>query len=184
VASVTYLGPAATVVASSMLLSVGSRTLRADVVDYGGRHLVIDGEASGVALAIAAESDLVRAARKVEEAYEASSLARAAGVALDGVVFVGPPLADDADVRCGVVHDGLGLDRGPSGGATGAICAVLDAMGAVSEGYVVTVEGPSGSRLRASVAQRLAIDGVPAIVPAITGAATITGDHVFYADPA
>jgi proline racemase len=57
-------------------------------------------------------------------------------------------------------------------------------MGAVAEGYVVSVEGPTGSRLRASVAQRVAVDGVPAIVPAISGTATITGDHVFYADPA
>lgn len=182
--AVTYCGPSAIVVASSLALTVGARALRADVVDYGGRHLVIDGEASGVALDVAAEADLVRAARRVEEAYEATSLARSSGTALDGVVFVGPPRGDDADVRCGVVHDGVGLDRGPSGGATGALCAVLDAMGAVAEGYVITVEGPSGSRLRASVATRLAIDGGPAIVPAITGTATITGDHVFYADPA
>lgn len=181
--AVTYRGPSATVVASSLPLVIGARTLRADVVDFGGRHLVIDGEASGVALDVAAEAALVRAARQVGDAYEATPLARSSGVALDGVVFVGPPRADDADVRCGVVHDGVGLDRGPSGGATGALCAVLDAMGAVSEGYIVTVEGPSGSRLRATVAGRLTVDGLPAIVPAISGTATITGDHVFYADP-
>lgn len=184
VASVTYRGPSASVVASSLALALGSRTLRADVVDFGGRLVVVDGEASGVALDILAEADLVRAARRVGEAYEATPLARATGVALDGVVFVGPPRGDDADVRCGVIHDGVGLDRGPSGGATGALCALLDAMGAVAEGYVVTVEGPTGSRLRASVAQRVSVDGAPAIVPAITGTATITGDHVFYADPA
>ena len=183
VASVTYRGPSALVVASFGLV-VGSRHLRADVVDFGGRHLIIDGEASGVALDVLADADLVRAARRIAEAYEATPLARSTGVALEGVVFVGPPRADDADVRCGVVYDGVGLDRGPSGGATGALCALLDAMGAVAEGYVVTVEGPGGSRLSATVAQRVAVDGVPAIVPAITGTATITGDHVFYADPA
>lgn len=184
VESVSYEGPAATVVASAIALPLGARTLRGDVVDFGGRHLVIDGEASGVSLDVAGEHELTRAARRMTDAYEETALARATGVALDAVVFVGPPHGDDADVRCGVVFEGTGLDRGPSGSATGALCALLDAMGAVAEGYVVTVEGPLGTKLRASVRRRVAVDGAPAIVPAISGAAAITGDHVFYADPA
>ena len=184
VASVSYEGPAATVVASAIALPVGTRALRADVVDFGGRHLVVDGEASGVSLDVAGEHELTRAARRITDAYEETALARATGVALDAVVFVGPPHGDDADVRCGAVFEGTGLDRGPSGSATGALCALLDAMGAVAEGYVVTVEGPLGTKLRASVRRRVSVEGVPAIVPAITGTAAITGDHVFYADPA
>ena len=182
VQSVTYQGPSASVVASALPLVLGPRVVRADIVDFTGRHLVIDSEASGVALDLAAEADLVRAARRLGDCYETTSLARSSGVALDGVVFVGPPRADDADVRCGVVHDGTGLDRGPSGGATGSLCALLDAMGALDATRAVTVEGPTGSRLRATVARRLTQEGRPAIVPAISGEAAITGDHVFYAD--
>lgn len=182
VLAVTYRGPSASVVESALPLVTGPRIVRADVVDFTGRHLVVDSEAAGVALDLAAEANLVRAARLLAEGYEATSLARSSGVALDAVVFVGPPRGDDADVRCGAVHEGTGLDRGPSGGATGALCALLDAMGALDASRAVTIEGPGGSRLRATVARRCTQEGRPAIVPAISGEAAITGDHVFYAD--
>ena len=184
VQSVTYRGPLASVVASALPLVFGQRIARADVVDFTGRHLVVDSETAGVALDIGAEVDLVRAARGLAESYEMTSLASESGIALDGVVFVGPPRTDDADVRCGVVHEGTGLDRGPSGGATGALCALLDAMGALDATGSVTVEGPTASRLRATVARRVTHEGRHAIVPAVSGEAVITGDHVFYADGA
>jgi proline racemase len=100
---------------------------------------------------------------------------------LSFVVFVGPA-RDGADARHATVVSPGRLDRSPTGTATSARMAVLDARGELGERYVA--ESVLGTRFVGRVASRTRVGDRDAIVPAISGRAWITGFHQLVVDPA
>ena len=94
---------------------------------------------------------------------------------LSFIVFVAPPRAG-ADARHATIVSPGRLDRSPTGTATSARIAVLDARGAMSETYVA--ESVLDTRFVGRIVRR---EG-SSVVPAITGRAWITGFHQLVVD--
>jgi len=75
------------------------------------------------------------------------------------------------------------LDRSPTGTGVSGRAAILHHRGELAPGETITIESIIGSRFDVSVAGETAVGVVPAIVPEVTGAAHITGQHEFLIDP-
>jgi len=99
---------------------------------------------------------------------------------LSFVVFVAPPLSGGDARHATIVSPGR-LDRSPTGTATSARMAVLDARGTLGETYVA--ESVLDTRFSGRVVGRTTVGELPAIVPAISGRAWITGFHQLVVDP-
>ena len=94
---------------------------------------------------------------------------------LSFVVFVAPPRAGGDARHATIVSPGR-LDRSPTGTATSARIAVLDARGEMGSSYVA--ESVIDTRFEGRIVRR---EG-DAVVPAITGRAWITGFHQLVVD--
>jgi proline racemase len=99
---------------------------------------------------------------------------------LSFVVFVAPPL-DGGDARHATIVSPGRLDRSPTGTATSARMAVLDARGELGETYVA--ESVIDTRFTGRLVSRTTVGEHAAIVPAISGRAWITGFHQLVVDP-
>ena len=99
---------------------------------------------------------------------------------LSFVVFVAPPRAGGDARHATIVSPGR-LDRAPTGTATSARIAVLDARGALGDRYVA--ESVIDTRFTGRVLRRARVGELDAVVPAITGRAWITGFHQLVLDP-
>lgn len=99
---------------------------------------------------------------------------------LSFVVFVAPPRAGGDARHATIVSPGR-LDRAPTGTATSARIAVLDARGSMGEAYVA--ESVLDTRFVGRIAGRARVGPYDAVVPAITGRAWITGHHQLVVDP-
>ena len=99
---------------------------------------------------------------------------------LSFVVFVAPPRVGGDARHATIVSPGR-LDRSPTGTATSARIAVLDARGALGERYVA--ESVIDTRFSGRVVGRAQVGEHDAVVPAITGRAWITGFHQLVVDP-
>jgi proline racemase len=154
-------------------------TVRVDVAYGGAFAAFVDASAVGCeivpeqARALAELGERIRphVAEQVEIAHPT------APDHLSFVVFVG--LArDGADARQATVVSPGRLDRSPTGTATSARMAVLDARGELGERYVA--ESVLGTRFTGRVVSRTR----DAIVPAISGRAWVTGFHQLVVDTA
>ena len=162
----------------------GIGSLRVDVANGGAFAAFVDAAAVGCeivpeqARALAELGERIRpeVERQVEIAHP---LQRELGY-LSFVVFTGPA-RDGADARQATVVSPGRLDRSPTGTATSARMAVLDARGELGERYVA--ESVLGTRFTGRLVRRASVGGVDAIVPAISGRAWITGFHQLVVDP-
>ena len=100
---------------------------------------------------------------------------------LSFVVFVAPPRVGGDARHATIVSPGR-LDRSPTGTATSARIAVLDARGTMGAEYVA--ESVIDTRFVGRVARRAQVGTFDAVVPAITGRAWVTGFHQLVVDPA
>ncbi|WP_405020314.1 proline racemase family protein [Kitasatospora sp. NBC_00070] len=80
------------------------------------------------------------------------------------------------------IHPGW-FDRSPCGTGTSARLAQLHARGELTVGDTLVNESFIGSRFTATVLERTTVAGRPAIVPAVTGRAWLTGTAQFFLDP-
>jgi trans-L-3-hydroxyproline dehydratase len=184
VLSVAYAGPPAFVQAAGVLVPVGARSVRVDVACAGEFYAIVDAEGAGVPLDVAHVAELRRvgvaiavAAGKVVKVQHPENPALSE---FAGTVFTGP--SDRGDLRSATIYADGALDRSPGGTPTGAVMAVLDAMGLLSEDHVFTHESLIGTALRGRIMSRTLVGEVPAIVPEIEGAAFLTGEHTFLID--
>ena len=162
----------------------GMGTLEVDVA-YGGAFCAfVDAEALGFAIVPDEARDLAdlgeRIRPHVNEQLEIAHPLEPALSHLSFVVFVAPPLSGGDARHATIVSPGR-LDRSPTGTATSARMAVLDARGSLGETYVA--ESVLDTRFSGRVVRRTTVGDLPAIVPAISGRAWITGFHQLVVDP-
>src|SRR3954451_2146714 len=162
----------------------GMETLEVDVA-YGGAFCAfVDAEALGFAIVPDEARDLAdlgeRIRPHVNEQLEIAHPLEPALSHLSFVVFVAPPLSGGDARHATIVSPGR-LDRSPTGTATSARMAVLDARGELGETYVA--DSVLDTRFSGRVAGRTTVGELPAIVPAISGRAWITGFHQLVVDP-
>ena len=180
VARVAYRAGDAEVLMAGVPCSIGGRSVRIDLVRSHALYALVDGEAAGVPLDPSALPDLRRIGRAVVNELEAQRLVRdehtEQPTEIEGVVLLGPG-TEGADLRNVTIYRDGGVDRSPSGGATAAVVAVVDAMGLVDGDRPLIVESAWATRLQARIVERSERDGRRVIVPEIEGEAWITGEH-------
>lgn len=190
VSSVAYRPPPSAAVRAAFPISVDGRHVPVDIAWASGWFAVVDREALGVP----PESASVHRVRELVRALSESLSARVAEwtvpfapalppgmTGIEGVVLTGPASSPHADLRTVTVQADGSIDRSPSGGATAAVLAILDAMGLVDDTRPVVQEGPTGLCFSARVVDRVQVQGGEAGVRAeIAGQAWITGEHTFY----
>jgi proline racemase len=173
---------------------VSVRTSRGEVsvdVSFGGAvYAQVPAAALGLAVAPEHVQDLIAVGREVKWALDGTEhAAHPTDPRLSGVY--GTILFDHLGDDDGRVHqrnvaifaDGQ-VDRSPCGSGTAARMATLAADGRLDESGAVLVHSSIvGSTFMASILDRVTVEGRPAVVPAISGTAFRTGEHVFHVDP-
>jgi proline racemase len=162
----------------------GLGALRVDVAYGGAFAAFVDAAALGFAIVPDEARELADLGERIRPHVEAQ-LEIAHPVApelghLSFVVFVAPGL-DGGDARHATVVSPGRLDRSPTGTATSARMALLDARGELGERYVA--ESVIGTRFTGRLVSRTTVGGREAIVPAVSGRAWITGFHQLVVDP-
>jgi proline racemase len=185
VARVAYESPPARVTTGGLPVSLPGRTLRVDLVSCAGLFAIADSESAGVPLSSDALPELRRAAMLVSDAVGTSARRAPKARREDDqvtVVFIGPSNSGSSDLRSATVFPGGQVSLAPSGRATAAVVAVLDAMGVLPGDRPFTNEGLLGLALEGRVVRRSA-DAPAALTVEIAGTAWPTGDHEFVFRP-
>ena len=103
---------------------------------------------------------------------------------VDLVEMYGPAKSPDATYQNVVVFGEGSIDRSPCGTGTSAKVATLYAKGELAVGEHIIYESISGTKFKGEVARTVDMpSGYKAIIPRITGSASITGFNTFLVDP-
>ena len=161
---------------------IGSRSLRVDVAFGGVFYAIVDTEAAGIPLTRDRVPELRRLGVEIRESigagFDVDHPTTRALSGVDGVIFTGPPRDPEAHLLTVAVIGGA-VRRCPSGTATAALMAVLDAMGLLQEDQTFVNESLTGALFRGRIVRRTEIGDRSAIVPEVAGTAWITGEHTF-----
>ena len=184
---VSFINVPSFVLAAGVPVTIGARTMRVDVAFGGAFYAVVDAEAAGLAVIPEKLAEL-RAmgqaiSRAVEKVVQVGHPTEPGLHGVDGTIFTGPPDADGADLKNVTIFAGREVDRSPCGTGTCAVLAVLDAMGLADPSRPFVHESIVGSTFAARVTSRTTVGEFAAIVPELTGTASITGDHTFIVEP-
>lgn len=180
---VSFLNVPSFVLAAGIPATVAGRTMNVDVAFGGAFYAIVDAEAAGLAVLpsrlneLKAMGDAI--SRAVEKEIKVIHPTEPGLAGIYGTIFTGPPDAEGADLKNVTIFADREVDRSPCGTGTCAVLAVLDAMGLANPDRPFVHESIVGSTFSARVASRTTVGDIPAIIPELTGTASITGDHTF-----
>jgi proline racemase len=185
--AVSFLNVPSFVLAAGVPVTIGARTMRVDVAFGGAFYAVVDAEAAGLAVVPSRLAELREMGDAISRAVEKLvKVVHPTETGLNGVygtIFTGPPDAEGADLKNVTIFADKEVDRSPCGTGTCAVLSVLDAMGLASPEKPFVHESIVGSTFSARVSSRTTVGEFPAIVPELTGTASITGEHTFIVEP-
>ena len=180
---VSFLNVPSFVLAAGIPATVAGRTMSVDVAFGGAFYAIVDAEAAGLAVVPARLNELKAMgdaiSRAVEKEIKVIHPTEPGLAGVYGTIFTGPPDTAGADLKNVTIFADKEVDRSPCGTGTCAVLAVLDAMGLADPDRPFVHESIVGSTFSARVASRTTVGDIPAIVPELTGTASITGDHTF-----
>jgi proline racemase len=184
IVSVAYANPSSFVLAAGLKVRAGAREVLVDVACCAEFYAIVDAEGAGLPLDAAHAGELRRNGVLIAEAAGAAVSVhhpdRPELSEFAGTIFTGPGRL--GDLCSATVYTDGALDRSPGGTPTGAVMAVLDAMGLLTEDHVLTNESLIGTTLRGRIIGRTLEGDLPAIVSEIEGQAFVTGEHTFIID--
>lgn len=187
VASVAFVNVPSFVLTAGLPVTVAGREVRVDVAYGGAFYAIVDAESVGLAVVRERLPELkamgMAIARAVERAITVVHPLEPELTGVYGTIFTGPPSTPDGHLCNVTVFADHEVDRSPCGTGTCAVLAVLDAMGLAGESEPFVHESILGTTFRARVLERTQVGDLPAIIPELMGAASITGDHTFVVDP-
>ncbi|KPK77257.1 MAG: proline racemase [Phycisphaerae bacterium SM23_30] len=102
---------------------------------------------------------------------------------LYGTIFIGPPADPQNHSRNVCIFAEGELDRSPTGTGVSARAALHYAKGELNLGEPFTVESILGTCFTARVVETTTFGPYPAVIPQVTGAASIIGQNRFFFDP-
>jgi proline racemase len=164
----------------------GGRTLPVDVAFGGAFYAIVDAEAAGLAVDASKLPELRRLGtevkREVERLRQVVHPLDPGLAGVYGTVFTAPPQHNDAHLRNVTIFADAEVDRSPCGTGTAAVMAVLSEMGVLGDDAPFVHESIVGTLFTGTIAGRVQVGDLPAIVPEIQGSAWITGEHTFLID--
>ena len=180
---VSFINVPSFVLAAGLPVTVGSRTMHVDVAFGGAFYAIVDAESAGLAVVpgklteLRAMGDAI--SRAVEKEISVIHSLEPGLTGIYGTIFTGPPTVAGADLRNVTIFADKEVDRSPCGTGTCAVLAVLDAMGLADPSRPFVHESIVGSTFSARVVDRTSIGDIAAIIPELSGTASITGEHTF-----
>jgi proline racemase len=164
----------------------GGRTLLVDVAFGGAFYAIVDAEAAGLSVDAMKLHDLRRLGTEVKaEVERLRQVVHPLDSGLKGIygtIFTAPPQHPDAHLRNVTIFADAEVDRSPCGTGTAAVMAVLSEMGVLAERAPFVHESIVGTLFTGKIVGRQQVGDKAAIVPEISGAAWITGEHTFLID--
>ena len=100
-----------------------------------------------------------------------------------GTIFVGPPFEREHHSRHVCVFAEGEVDRSPTGTGVSGRAALLFARGDIEKGRPFTVESIIGTCFAGCVKETTRLGAYDAVIPEVTGSASITGRNEFLIDP-
>jgi proline racemase len=187
VTKVSFVNVPSFVLAAGLPVQVAGREISVDVAFGGAFYAVVDAESAGLAVVTERLGSLktvgMAIAREVERIIPVVHPLEPGLTGVYGTIFTGPPTVPDAHLRNVTIFADHEVDRSPCGTGTCAVLAVLDAMGLTADDAPFVHESIIGTTFSARVLSRTTVGEHPAIVPELTGTASITGDHTFVVEP-
>jgi len=187
VSHVSFVNVPSFVLAAGLPVHIAGRDIPVDVAFGGAFYAVVDAESAGLAVVSERLGSLkavgMAIAREVERMLPVVHPLEPGLTGVYGTIFTGPPTVADAHLRNVTIFADHEVDRSPCGTGTCAVLAVLDAMGLTTDEAPFVHESIIGTTFTARVMSRTTVGDIPAIVPELTGAASITGDHTFIVEP-
>ncbi|MFE5339788.1 proline racemase family protein [Isoptericola sp. NPDC056578] len=156
-----------------------------DIAFGGNYYAFVDAESLGIPFARDRVDELIVAGRAVMAAVndQARPVHPETGYSgCEHTVFLAPG-SDAARARHALINHPGWLDRSPGGTGTSALMAVHHARGRLQRGQAFVNESFIGTEFTGRVVEETTVAGCPAIVPAITGRAWVTGSARFVLDP-
>lgn len=189
ITSVDFLNVASYLVASDVEVDTTRGRVQVDIGFGGATYVQVRAADLGLSVVPELARELTEIGREIKWLLDRTEHAKHRfDSRLDGVY--GTTLYDELGEDAGgnlhqrnvtIFADGA-LDRSPCGSGTAARIAVLDADGRLGGTTQLVHDSIVGSRFVASVAEHVDLDGMPAVIPRITGTAFRTGEHVFTID--
>lgn len=102
---------------------------------------------------------------------------------LYGTIIVGPPENPSRHSRNVCIFAEGEVDRSPTGTGVSARAAIHTARGEVDIGEAIVIESILGTCFQVRVMERTAFGPYEAVIPEVSGSASITGESTFYFDP-
>jgi proline racemase len=101
---------------------------------------------------------------------------------LYGVIFTAPPRDPEHHSRHVCVFADGEVDRSPTGTGVSARAALLHDAGRLAEGESITIESILGTCFDVMVVGQSQVEGVPAVIPRVSGEAYWTGTSSFFVE--
>jgi proline racemase len=157
-----------------------------DMVYGGNFYPMIEAEQLGLQVELAAKEEIVGVGLRIIAAInEQNPPVHPGDPAIRGIrhaQFIGPG-SDGIDGRSAILNVPGYFDRSPCGTGTSARMALLHARGQLELNQPFVSESLLGTRFIGRLIEETEVDGLPAVVPSITGRAWITGFSQHLLDP-
>jgi trans-L-3-hydroxyproline dehydratase len=101
---------------------------------------------------------------------------------LYGTIFVAPPHDSGNHARNVCVFANGEVDRSPTGTGVSGLAAIRHARGELLTGESIRIESILGTTMDVQVDRNVDSDGIPAVIPVVTGQAYLTGRSEFWID--
>ncbi|MFW6140378.1 MAG: proline racemase family protein [Acidobacteriota bacterium] len=102
---------------------------------------------------------------------------------LYGTIITGPPEKSFNHSRNVCVFADGEVDRSPTGTGVSARAAIHYSRGEMKRGETLVIESLIGTEFKVSIKKVTKFGPYTAVIPEVTGEASITGEHKFYFDP-
>jgi trans-L-3-hydroxyproline dehydratase len=157
-------------------------------VAYGGAfYAFVDAEALGLRLTPGEVGRHIELGRRIKHAVAEQFPIRHPFEEdlsfLYGTIFTGPPLDPNHHSRNVCVFADGEVDRSPTGTGVSARAALHHARGELDPGQLIAIESIVGSTFSVRVVERTTFGPHDAVVPEVSGSASIVGRSEFWFDP-
>ena len=165
----------------------GLGLVRFDVAYGGAFYAFVQAEQLGLTLEANDYSKLIDYGRRIKRAVTANFPIKHPFEAelsfLYGTIFVGPPANANHHSRNVCVFAEGEVDRSPTGTGVSARAAIHHARGELKLNEKITIESILGSVMSMRAVEATKFGPYDAVIPEVSGTASITGRSEFYFDP-
>jgi proline racemase len=165
----------------------GIGTVRFDVAYGGAFYAFVDAEPLGLSLTANEYSRLIDYGRRIK-----NSVAQSFAIThpfendlsfLYGTIFIGPAFESGHHSRNVCIFAEGEVDRSPTGTGVSARAAIHYARGELKLNEKITIESILGSLMTVQAVEATTFGPYDAVIPEVSGTASITGRNEFYFDP-